>query len=135
MLTVAAVAGVAIILQERALRSKAPTRFTRSLPSIADGEALQVSLLSGVEVLLGLTVLSGVVINRFQGQGWLSGDHKTVLSLLAFVLIGALLISHLLFGLTGRRSARFGLLAYLLLTLAYPGVKLVSDILIGPRGP
>jgi ABC-type uncharacterized transport system permease subunit len=29
--------------------------------------------------------------------------------------------------------ARFALLAYLLLTLAYPGVKLVTDLLIGTR--
>jgi ABC-type uncharacterized transport system permease subunit len=29
--------------------------------------------------------------------------------------------------------ARFALVAYLLLTLAYPGVKLVTDLLIGPR--
>jgi ABC-type uncharacterized transport system permease subunit len=27
--------------------------------------------------------------------------------------------------------ARFALLAYLLVTLAYPGVKLVTDLLIG----
>ena len=134
VLTIAAVAGAAIMLQERALRRKSPNRFTRSLPAIAEGESLQVRLLVGVEALLGLTLLSGVVINRFQGFGWLAGDHKTVLSLAAFVLIGALLVSHLRLGLTGRRAARYGLLAYLLLTLAYPGVKLVSDILIGPRG-
>jgi ABC-type uncharacterized transport system permease subunit len=41
-----------------------------------------------------------------------------------------LLILHHYSGLRGRRAARLVLLAYLLLTLAYPGVKFVTDILL-----
>jgi ABC-type uncharacterized transport system permease subunit len=33
-------------------------------------------------------------------------------------------------GLRGRRAARVVLVAYLLLTLAYPGVKFVTDVLL-----
>ncbi len=33
-------------------------------------------------------------------------------------------------GIRGRRAARWALLAYLLLTLAYPGVKFVTDVLM-----
>jgi ABC-type uncharacterized transport system permease subunit len=33
-------------------------------------------------------------------------------------------------GLRGRRATRFVLTAYLLLTLAYPGVKFVRDVLL-----
>jgi ABC-type uncharacterized transport system permease subunit len=133
LLTIAAVAGTAVVVQERALRRRAPTPFTRSLPSIADGEALQLLLLVAVEVLLGLTVVSGFVVNRGQAGVWLALDHKTILSLLAFAVIGVLLLLHLRLGVSGRRMARFALVAYLLLTLAYPGVKLVTDLLIGPR--
>jgi ABC-type uncharacterized transport system permease subunit len=133
LLTIAAVAGTAGVVQERALRRRAPTPFTRSLPSIADGEALQLLLLVAVEVLLGLTVVSGFVVNRGQAGVWLALDHKTILSLLAFAVIGVLLLLHLRLGVSGRRMARFALVAYLLLTLAYPGVKLVTDLLIGPR--
>lgn len=133
LVTLAAVAGIAITLQERALRLKAPTRFTRSLPAIAEGEGLQFGLLAAAEALLGLTVVSGIVVNRILGHGWLGIDHKTVLSLLAFALIGGLLLLHLRLGISGRRAARLGLGAYLLLTLAYPGVKLVTDVLIAPR--
>ena len=60
----------------------------------------------------------------------LAFDHKTVLSLLAFAVIGLLLFVHYRIGLRGRRAARLVLLAYLLLTLAYPGVKFVADVLI-----
>jgi ABC-type uncharacterized transport system permease subunit len=58
-------------------------------------------------------------------------DHKTVLVLATFVVIVALLWLHFRRGLSGRRAARYILVAYLLLTLGYPGVKFVTDVLIG----
>jgi ABC-type uncharacterized transport system permease subunit len=58
-------------------------------------------------------------------------DHKTILSLLTFAVIALLLVLHHRGGLSGRRAARYVLVAYLLLTLAYPGVKFVTDVLIG----
>jgi ABC-type uncharacterized transport system permease subunit len=57
-------------------------------------------------------------------------DHKTVFAISAFVVIGALLIAHFRTGVRGRRAARLALLAYLLITLGYPGVKFVSEVLI-----
>lgn len=134
MLTVAAVASCGVVLQERALRLKRPTAFTRSLPAVADGERLQTRLVVAVEVLLAVTLVTGVVINRAAGAGWLALDHKTVLSLLAFAVIGGLLLLHSRFGLSGRRGARYGLVAYLLVTLAYPGVKFVTDVVLARGG-
>ena len=58
-------------------------------------------------------------------------DHKTVLSVLTFVIIGVLLLLNRGSGLRGRRAARIVLLAYLLIALAFPGVKFVTDVLIG----
>lgn len=49
--------------------------------------------------------------------------------MLAFLLIGLLLLFHAHGGLRGRRAARLALLAYLLLSLSYLGVKLVTDVL------
>lgn len=134
LLTVAAVASAAVVLQERALRLKRPTRFSRRLPAIADGERIQTRLLVTVEVLLAFTLVTGAVVNRGEGLGWLSIDHKTVLSISAFALIGALLLLHGRFGLSGRRAARYGLVAWLLVTLAYPGVKLVTDVILARGG-
>jgi ABC-type uncharacterized transport system permease subunit len=58
-------------------------------------------------------------------------DHKTVLSFAAFLAIAGLLWVHHRGGISGRRAARYVLFAYLLLTLAYPGVKFVSDVILG----
>jgi ABC-type uncharacterized transport system permease subunit len=41
-----------------------------------------------------------------------------------------LLVAHYRSGMRGRRAARVVLLAYLLLTLGYPGVKFVTDVLM-----
>jgi len=61
---------------------------------------------------------------------FLKFDHKTVLSLTSFGVILALLVAHFRSGLRGRLAARFVLLAYLLMTLGYPGVKFVTSVLL-----
>jgi ABC-type uncharacterized transport system permease subunit len=131
LLTLAAVAGAAVALQERALKRKQPTALTRRLPSMAEGERLQTGLLAASAAVLAVALVTGMTINWLESRSLLHLDHKTVLSVLAFVVIVALLMMHRRGGLSGRRAARFILVAYLLLTLAYPGVKLVTDILIG----
>jgi ABC-type uncharacterized transport system permease subunit len=132
LLTLAAVAGCAVLVQERALKRRQPTALSRALPSVADGETLQVRLLAATEIVLGLGVATGIATQYLATGRLITFDHKTLLSLLAFVTIGALLALHHRTGLRGRRAARIVLVAYLLLTLAYPGVKFVTDVLIGP---
>ncbi len=129
--TLAAVCAMAVFLQERALKRKQPTNFTRRLPSVVDAEALQVRLLTLSEVVLGLGIISGMSKLYIDAGQLLAFDHKTLLSLLAFAVIGLLLFLHHRSGMRGRRAARVVLLAYLLLSLAYPGVKFVTDVLIG----
>ena len=131
LVTIAAVAGVAALIQERALKAKRAGALSRRLPAIADAEALQIRLLAAAELVLGIGVLTGMGLQYHASGSILALDHKTILSLLAFVVIGLLLIVHQRTGLRGRRAARLVLLAYLLLTLAYPGVKFVTDVLAG----
>ncbi len=128
--TLAAVAGAAVFLQELALKRKWTGSLPRLLPSIADGERLELGLLAAAEVVLGIGIATGMALEYLARGQVLAFDHKTLLSLTAFAVIGALLILRQLTGLRGRRAARLVLLAYLLLTLAYPGVKLVTDVLI-----
>jgi ABC-type uncharacterized transport system permease subunit len=130
LLTIAAMAGVAVLLQERALRRKRATSLARSLPSVADAERLQVGLLVASEIILGLGLLTGMATAYVANGVALPIDHKTTFALLAFVTIGGLLLVHHRTGLRGRRAARWVLVAYLLLTLAYVGVKFVTDVLL-----
>jgi ABC-type uncharacterized transport system permease subunit len=130
LLTIGAVAGLAVFLQERALKAKRPTALTRRLPAVAESEALELGLLVAAEAVLALGLASGMAAEYFLAGRLLAFDHKTVLSIAAFVVIGVLLIARRTSGIRGQRVARLALVAYLLLTLAYPGVKFVTDVLI-----
>lgn len=131
LLTMAAVAALAAFLQERALKRKQPTALTRMLPSVVDSEWLSTKMLLGSEIVLGLGLITGVVTLYLEQGRLLVFDHKTVLSLLAFAAIGALLVGRQVCGVRGRIAARVVLGAYLLLMLALPGVKFVRLVLLG----
>ena len=131
LLTLAAVAGAAVFLQERALKAKRPTPLTRLLPAVADSEVLEIRLLYAAEAILALGVISGIATQYLSGAGGFALDNKTLFSLAAFAVIAILLLARRTSGLRGQRAARLALIAYLLLTLAYPGVKFVTDVMLG----
>lgn len=128
--TLAAVAALAVFLQERRLKRKQIAGLAAWLPSIAEGERLQYRLLIAAETVLGAGLLTGVALRYFSPTPAAGIDHKTLFSVLAFVVIMVLLWLQSRGGLRGRRAGRVMLLAYLLLTLAYPGVKFVTDVLL-----
>jgi len=130
MLTIGATAGLAVMLQERALKLKRPGKLTHTLPSVADGERIQVWLLSAGAAILGCGLLSGMAAQFIETGQLIEFSHKVALSVLTFVTIVVLLAVHVRTGIRGRRAARYILVAYLLITLAYPGVKFVTDVLL-----
>ena len=130
LLTLAAIAGLAVFLQERALKRRRPRGLTARLPSVADAETLQIQLLRASGIVLGLGLLTGAATQYVENGDLLELNHKTIFALTAFIVIILLLAVHHRTGLRGRQAARFVLLAYLLLTLAYPGVKFVTDVIL-----
>lgn len=130
LMTLAAVASVAIFVQERALKRRAPGWLSRTLPSVADAERLERRLLVAAEVILGLGILSGMAVQFVTDGHLINIGHKTLFALAAFVVLGGLLLAQRLWGLRGRRAARYVLIVYLLLTLAYPGVKFVTEVIL-----
>jgi len=120
-----------VLVQEWALRHRRRYGLTERLPSVADAERLELALLLASEIVLGLGILTGMGTQYFISGALLAVDHKTVFIIIAFVVIGALLVAHYRIGLRGRRAARLVLVGYLLVTLGYPGVKFVTDVLLG----
>jgi ABC-type uncharacterized transport system permease subunit len=130
LLTIAAIAGFAVILQEASLKRRRLTWLSERLPAIAEAESLQIALLAVTAAVLGLGLITGA-INQLRVSGaMLALNHKTLLTLLGFGVIAALLVLHLRTGLRGRRAAQWILVAYLLLSLGYPGVKFVRDVIM-----
>lgn len=131
LLAVAAAASLAALIQERALKRKRPLTTLAGLPSVLDCEGVIVRFLWLSEAVLVLGMATGTAINLTHEAPMLTFDHKTVFAIAAFVVIGALLIAHERTGARGRQVARLVLLAYLFVTLAYPGVKFVTSVLLG----
>jgi ABC-type uncharacterized transport system permease subunit len=76
-------------------------------------------------ILLSLTLLAGLV-----SSGWRS-DHKTVLTLMAWVVFAMLVLGRLRFGWRGRKAVRVLYAGSLLLLLAYVGSRFVLEVLLG----
>lgn len=130
LVTVAAIAAFATWIQDRALKRKQPSRLSRVLPSVRDCERLLVRLLIGGETILALGLATGMALQYRETGALLVFNHKTTLTLAAFAVLAGLLAAYGLGGVRGKRAARVVLLAYLLLTLGYPGVKFVTDVVM-----
>lgn len=129
-LTVAATAALASFLQARALKTKHPNSLTRMLPSVTDSERLFERLLLLAELVLGLGVATGMATQYGENGRFMAFDHKTLLSMTAFILIGLLLIGRRVCGVRGQIAARTMLLAYSLVIVGYFGVKFVKQVLL-----
>jgi len=130
LITLSATAALGVWLKERALRKRAARGWIDALPAVAEGEHLQRRLLLCAEIVLGLGLLSGMIAQFLSAGSVIMLDHKTVLSIAAFVVLGFLLLMQQSSGMRGRSAARFVLIVYLLITLAFPGVKFVTDIIL-----
>lgn len=130
LVTLGAIAALAAFSQERALKNKSIPMLEGRLPAITDCDRFVTLFLTIGEIVLGLGIVSGAALNLAAGHSALTVDHKTIFTLGSFAIIGILLIAQAKSGMRGRRAARIVLLAYLLLTLGYPGVKFVTDVLL-----
>ncbi|BBK42912.1 cytochrome c biogenesis protein [Allostella vacuolata] len=130
----AAVASLAVTIQEAAVRWKRPTALSRRLPAVAEGDRIAFRALGAAAVVLGVGLATGIALDVITIGRWIRLDHKTVLSIAAFVALVALLAAHARWGTRGRRGARAVLVVWLLLTLGYPGVKFVTDVVIARGG-
>ena len=128
--TLAAVAGAAVVIKQGALKRKRPGPLSRVLPAVAEAERLQVRLLGAAGAVLGIDIVSGMITQYVASGVLLPFAHKPLFALLAFGVIAVLLVLHWRTGARGRGVARLVLLAYLLLTLGYPGVKFVTDVVL-----
>lgn len=131
ILTLGAIAGLAVLVQERALKRRRTGWAELALPPLLVAEDLQIKLLLWAALFMAAALASGFATTFMETGALPALTHKVLLSLLAFAVLVALLVTHRATGLRGRRAARWVLAGYLLLTLGYPGVKFVKDVLLG----
>ncbi|HUR41783.1 MAG TPA: cytochrome c biogenesis protein CcsA [Verrucomicrobiae bacterium] len=124
-LTLAAAQALTLAIQDRLLHSHEPNRIVRALPPLQAMEQLLFLLIGLGFFILTLALLSGLIfVDDLMAQHL---AHKTVLSVLAWAMFGALLWGRWRRGWRGRTAIRWALSGYGMLVLAYFGSKLVLE--------
>jgi len=128
-LAIAALLAVRLWLQERALRQRAFHTWLRALPALSELETLLFRTIAVGFGLLSLTLLTGVLfVEDFLSQHLV---HKSVLSMLSWLVFGGLLLGRWRYGWRGVRAVHWTLTAMALLLLAFFGSKFVLELLLG----
>ncbi len=100
------------------------------LPALLKMEHILFLLVTLGFILLSLTVLSGVIFSeQFLGVAF-KWDHKTVLSLLSWLLFAVLLVGRQWRGWRGKAVLRITLFGFLSLLLAYVGSRFVMEVVL-----
>ncbi|MFT4248576.1 MAG: cytochrome c biogenesis protein CcsA [Pseudomonas sp.] len=131
-LGISALLAMMLWLQERALRRRDFHAWLRALPPLTELETLLFRTISVGFALLTLTLLTGLLfVEDFLAQQLL---HKTVLSVLSWLVFGGLLIGRWRYGWRGTKAVHWTLAAVLLLALAFFGSKFMIELVLGYRG-
>lgn len=82
-------------------------------------------------VLLSATLLAGLLFGEaLYGGSGIKWDHKTVFSILSWLVFAFLLVGRLRFGWRGRKAVRVLYMGSLLLLLAYAGSRFVLEVVL-----
>jgi len=125
VLTLAAVQAAALAIQERLLRRHALASRSSHLPPLQLMERLLFQMVAVGFGLLSLTLLTGL----WFVEDWMAQHlaHKTVLSIIAWIVFGVLLWGRWRYGWRGRIAIRWALSGYGILILAYFGTKIILE--------
>jgi ABC-type uncharacterized transport system permease subunit len=129
LLFAAAVTALLLVFLDRRLRARRIADLSSGLPPLDALEKIMFRLVAAGFGLLTLALMTGFffVTNLF-AQNLV---QKTVLSLIAWLIFGVLLIGRLRFGWRGRSAVRWTLSGFGILAVAYFGVKFVLEDLFG----
>jgi len=136
-LTIAAFHAILMALQESKLHTRMTTQKTGwfavaidRLPALLTMEKLLFRLIAFGFFLLTLTVLSGVFFSEELFGKAFKWDHKTVFTMLSWVLFGVLLAGRKWRGWRGRTALSFTLTGFTTLFLAYVGSRFVFEVVL-----
>ena len=128
VLSIAALLAILLAFQEHALRTHRLNALVRALPPLTVTESLMFQLIGAGFVLLTLTLVTGIVFVTNLFDQHLA--HKTVLSIAAWIVFGALLLGRWRYGWRGRSAVRLVLIGMFLLLLAFFGSQFVLEVIL-----
>ncbi len=127
VLTLAAVHALMQLILDRKLKRKEVGRLVGALPSLVEIERHMMAQVRLATVLIGLSILTGLVWQWESFGRFALLNHKVLLALFAFGVLVLLLVKRSRARWPASLASRVVLTAYGLLLLAYYGVKLVQS--------
>jgi ABC-type uncharacterized transport system permease subunit len=129
LLSIAGVYAFFVFFIDHFLRNHQLNPLVRTLPPLDVLEDLLFKTISAGFVLLTISLASGIVfINNIFAQHLV---HKTILSIMAWLVFGILLWGRWRYGWRGSLAVRMTLTGIVLLVLSYFGSKLVLEMILG----
>jgi ABC-type uncharacterized transport system permease subunit len=129
LLFAAAVTALLLVFLDRRLRMRRISDLPSNLPPLDALEKVMFRLIAAGFVFLTLALLTGFIfVTDLFAQHLI---QKTVLSLIAWVLFGILVVGRTRYGWRGRSAVRWTLSGFGVLVLAYFGSKFVLETLLG----
>jgi len=128
LLNIAALQAILLAIQDQQLKSHPPKRFIQSLPPLQTMETLLFQMLGTGVFFLTISLVSGFIFIEDLFAQHLA--HKTVLSIIAWIIFSSLLIGRVRYGWRGKTAVRWTLTGFSLLLLAYFGSKLVLELIL-----
>jgi ABC-type uncharacterized transport system permease subunit len=125
LLTLAALQGVLLLILHQALHGQKPSGWIRRLPPMESVEQLMFRFIATGFVLLTLALVTGFLfLENIFAQHLV---HKTVLSVISWVVFAVLLIGRHVAGWRGRTAVQWTLAGFILMGMAYFGTKIVLE--------
>lgn len=131
-LMLAAVQALLVATQNNYLhqRLKKPNQsnFVRTLPALEDMEYFLFHLIAMGVLLLSISLLSGFYyLDNLFGS---SVAHKTILSIISWIIFSALLLGRWKYGWRGKTAVRWTISGFAILALAFFGSKFIQDFVV-----
>lgn len=128
LFALAAVQVILLAIQDRALRGHQAAGFIRSLPPLQTMEALLFQMIALGFVILSFSLLTGAIyITDMFAQHLV---HKTVLSIISWLVFAILLWGRWKFGWRSRKAFAWTMGGFIVLGLAYPVTKFILEIIL-----
>ncbi|WP_245929153.1 cytochrome C assembly family protein [Agarilytica rhodophyticola] len=129
LLTIASMQALLLSYQNKQLKSKQFNGLMSIMPPLQTMESLLFDIVRAGFLFLTLSVITGIIyIDDIFVQKL---SHKTVFSLLSWIIYAVLLTGHQIYGWRGAAAIRWVLGGFVALMLAYFGSKLVIEVILG----
>ena len=136
---------ILMTLQDKSLRSKQEqdsstllrllvpgggSKWLDQLPPLLTMERVMFNVIGIGFCLLTVAVFSGIFFSQSLFGRPLIFDHKTVFSLISWVMFGSLLYAHWKVGLRGAEASKWVLGSFVVLLLSYVGSRFVLEVIL-----